>query len=72
MEVWTLAAPSTEMSYITFPSPCYCLVFQGIIYLTHEVQTQTVMLISLMNNKRTHTLKRPGCTRKKQSVTGMR
>lgn len=54
MGVKTLAAPS-EMNYITFLSQCYCLVFRGIIYPPHVVQMQTVMLISLMNNKRTHT-----------------
>lgn len=44
----TLPAPS-EMNYIAILSQCYCLVFLGIIYLTHAVQMQTVMLISLMN-----------------------
>lgn len=27
----------------------YCLVRPGIIYITHRLQTQTVMVISLMN-----------------------
>lgn len=48
MDVETLSALS-EMNNFAVLSQCYCLVFLGIIYLTHVVQTQTVMLISLMN-----------------------
>lgn len=48
MEVETIPAPS-EMNYIAVLSQRYCLVFLGIIYLTHAVQAQTVMFISLMN-----------------------